>query len=239
LQNSGRGLAAFKANGKCKAKFYEKDKDKPRNEQFPVKIWLDPPGNLRFLGDVAFNARGLDVGSNKLEFWFTAKPNELGNIYVWGKWTDQQQVEDLLLNPALFLQAFGIIDFGDKKSWALDSIKKQDVLIQKDKNGKITRRVTVNNCDYRVEKIEYFDIDGIVIATLGLSDYQMVLAGNKLPENVLVTHRNDDGSHDSFEIKLDSINPQDSIKKAIFKKPNTRGFKNVYQLIDGKAVQQK
>lgn len=239
LENNARGLTAFKANGKCKAKFYEKDKKQPRNEQFPVKIWLEQPGNIRFLGDIAFNARGLDVGSNEQEFWFAAKPNELGNIYIWGKWAQQIESADLLLNPKFFLQAFGVIDVSDVKKWSLASVDQQDVLTQNDEQGRKIRRVYIDNCDYRVERIEYFDIDSSVIASMELNSYRVISGNATLPTKILIKRSNNDGSSDSFEITLNSISSQSTINRAIFKKPKTSGFKEVYRLIEGKAVQQK
>ena len=228
----------FIAYGEGRASFYVEDKDKPQNERVPaVKLWFDPPGKVRFWGEVAFNRRGLDVGSNDTEFWFAAKPKEIGNTYIWGLWSEQERTDNILLSPGVLRQAFGLIDVDRAENWSLSSARNEDVLTQNDEQGHPVKRIYITNCDYRVRRIEYLDAGRRITAALELADYKD-LNQMSIPAKMKFLNPNDDGTVNTFEIILKSIKPADTIKDAVFKRPDTRGFKEVYRMVDGKAIEQ-
>jgi hypothetical protein len=238
LQSSATRLRPFVAYGSGKVSFYEKEKDKRHNEKIPtVKLWFEPPGNLRFWGDVAFNPRGLDVGSNEREFWFAGKPKEIGNVYIWGLWSQQTSAAGLLLSPKVLQQALGTIDSESGANWSLSGGRSGDVLTESDKEGRLVRRIHVENCDYRVASIEYFSDDGKLSATLRLHDYRDC-DGMFVPEQIEIATPNEGGSEDTFEISLKSAKPADKIKAAVFERPTTKGFEEVYRMIRGRTVKQ-
>jgi len=236
LQGSASKLRPFVAYGSGHVSFYTDKKDKPRNERIPtIKLWFEPPGKVRFWGEVAFNPRGLDVGSNEQEFWFAAKPKEIGNVYIWGLWSQQTDAMGMLLSPAVLQQALGVIDTPPGQIWSLSNVQSSDVLALQDQKGRISRKVYIENCDYRIGRIEYFDAGQELVAVLRLGDYRDV-DGMFVPASIEIENPNDDGTADTFEISLKSIKPADKIKDTVFKRPDTKGFEEVRQIIKGRTV---
>ncbi len=236
LQTSASQLRSFVAYGDGRVSFYEEKKDEPRNERIPtIKLWFDPPGNMRFWGEVAFNPRGLDVGSNEREFWLAAKPREIGNVYIWGLWSQQTEQADMLLSPKVLRQALGVIETEEDKLWSFSPNQSGDVLTLYDEQGRIVRRVYIDNCRYRISGIEYFDKNQELTATLRLDDYRN-LDEMFVPAAIKIINHNVDGTADTFEIRLKSIKPADRIKAAIFERPDTKGFEEVRQIIKGRAI---
>lgn len=239
LNDSSSQVQPFIAYGKGLVQFYNEEKKKyEKNDISAVKIWFAPPDKMRFWGDVVFNNRGLDVGSNESEFWFTAMPKELGNVYIWGLWSQQKNEEDLLLSPRIMRQGFGIIDTENEKNFSLLPGTYQDVLIQKDNYNRIIKKIYIDNCSYRAAKIEYYNDRQMVFAVLELSDYKIINDKMTLPMKLQVINNVNNGNADVISITLKSVNPQDKIKTAVFQKPPTKRFANIYKLVNGKAVEQ-
>jgi hypothetical protein len=72
LNNNSEKIRPFQVYGRCLARV--NNEKKIHKEDFAVKLWFDPPENIRLFGDIAFDGRGLDIGCNKDEFWFAARP---------------------------------------------------------------------------------------------------------------------------------------------------------------------
>lgn len=239
LNNASSNIQPFIAYGKGRVKFYDEEKKKDEDEPISaVKIWFDPPDKFRFWGDVVFNNRGLDVGSNETEFWFTAMPKELGNMYIWGLWSQQKDSDDLLLSPRIMRQAFGYIDLEKDKVYSLVPGKYQDILVQRDMQGFVTKKVYIDNCDYNVLKVEYYGIDQEIFAVLELYEHHNIDDKMILPMKLKIIKPDSNGNSDTISITLKSIKPQDKIKDAIFKRPQIKRFKNIYKLENGKAIDQ-
>jgi hypothetical protein len=235
LQSSASRLRPFVAYGSGRVSFYD-ERDKPRNERIPtIKFWFDPPGNVRFWGEVAFNPRGLDVGSNEREFWLAAKPKEIGNVYIWGLWSQQTEQTDMLLSPKVLRQGLGVIETEENKLWSFSPNLSGDVLTLYDEQGRIVRRVYIDNCQYRISSIEYFDINEELTAALQLGDYQDV-GGMFVPGAIKIIDHNYNGTADTFEIKLKSVKPADKIKASIFERPDTKGFEEIRRIIKGRVI---
>ena len=60
-------MSSFRANGRTVAKFYRDGKRS--RESFSIRLWFDRQGLLRLHGDVLFNSRGIDAGTNHDQFW--------------------------------------------------------------------------------------------------------------------------------------------------------------------------
>ena len=232
----------FKANGKCVASFYVEGKNKPKRENFAVKLWFEPPSNIRLNGDVAFNPRGIDLGANKQEFWLSMKPKEIGNSYFWGLWSDGLSFGNLKISPKVLLEAFGNIEINEDEPWSLLTRDRYDILSKRNEQGKLAKRVHIYHWDYRVRKIEYFNDNGVPIVVLELDAYRDIYDGFLVPTVVKLISYNADGTEDSFRIKLDSIKRLESFRKKtsdkLFTRPRTRGFKNIYQLAEGRIIEQ-
>jgi hypothetical protein len=239
LETSASQLRSFVAYGSGQVSFYEEKKSKPRNEKIPtIKLWFEPPGNMRFWGDVAFNPRGLDVGSNEREFWLAAKPKEIGNIYIWGRWSEQTDATEMMLSPGVLLQALGVLEARDNKVWSFSPDKLGDVLILYNEDGRVVRKVHIDNCQYRIGSIEYFNPQRELVTTLRLGDYRDV-DGMFVPAEITIINHNYDGTEDTFEIRLKSIKPEDKIKKGVFERPDTKGFEEVDQIIGDRIIRLK
>ncbi len=236
LRSSAAKLRSFVAYGDGRVSFYEDKEDEPRNEKIPtIKLWFEPPGNLRFWGDVAFNPRGLDVGSNQREFWLAAKPKEIGNVYIWGLWSEQADATGMLLSPKVLLAALGVIEAEDDELWTFTPDKSGDVLVLHDAEGRPVRKVYVDNCQYRIGSIEYFNREQELTVTLELGDYQNI-GGMFVPAAIKIINHNYDGTEDTFEIRLKSVKPADRIKEGVFVRPDTKGFKEIHQIIGGRVI---
>lgn len=237
LEKNGKVLP-FRASGQCFATVYENDKK--RKEEFSIKVWFNPPGELRLFGDIAFNARGLDIGSNAKEFWFAAKPKELGTSFTWGQW-DQQQEFVTNLGPKILLDAFGGIDFDRDAGWLLSNEGPFDILTRKSE-GRIVKKIYIYCCDYRVRKIEYFDDKGGLSIVLELSNYSIRFDGLSFASQMLLRLVHPGQKEDSFRINFGTVSAFEYTsekREAFFQKPtNLEGFKHVYQIINGQLIEQ-
>ena len=239
LQARAENTTPLRAKGKCLAKFYVEGKKKPKKENFPIRLWFSPQSYIRLHGDVAFNPRGLELGANDDEFWFSMKPKEIGNSYFWGKWDDGDGFGELKINPKLLLEAFGIIEFTDRRQWSLSEQGRFDILEKYDSQGRLINKVYIYNCDYRIEKIEYFDKNFEPVIVVELSGYKNVDDGFMVPGVINITHCNDNNSSDSFEITLESVKLVETQPTGIFVRPEPKGFKKVFRVIDGTVLEQQ
>lgn len=236
LEISESKLSPFMAYGSGYVSFYEDKVDKPRNEKIPtIKLWFRPPYDMRFWGDVAFNPRGLDVGSNEREFWLAAKPKEIGNVYIWGLWSEQSDETEMILSPSVLLQALGVVEARDDQVWYFSPDKSGDVLTLYNADGRIVKKVHIENCQYRISSIEYFDLQQELSTTLKLGDYKSV-NGMYVPAEIAIINHNYDGTEDTFEIKLKSVKPADKIKNSVFERPDTKGFEEITRMIGGRII---
>ena len=191
----------FSAQGRCLATIY--DNNKKRKENFSVRLWFNPPKELRLFGEFPFNPRGLDIGSNEKDFWFAAKPRELGNSFAWGLWQEQQEfVADL--GPKIILEAFGSITFDKDADWFLSNEGHFDILTLKTQD-RIVKKIYIYSCDYRVRKIEYFYGKGSLSLVLELSNYSIRFDGCSFASQMLIRLLHTDRKEDSFKIIFKTV----------------------------------
>ena len=229
---------SLKANGKCHAQFYIDDK--LNDENFPIKIWVDSPDSLRFQGDLFLNPSGLILGTDADNFWLALKPNEIDS-YISGQWSEQSKEDKLLLDPRMILEAIGLIQIDNSLQWSLLNRPGVDILIGRDVKEKWSKTIYIDNCDYRIMKIEYLSDDKTLIVSAELTDYKEVTPGFTVPQKIKITAFSDGPAPNKFEITLDSVKQTvftSRQKNVIFTKPDTKGFKNIYRLINGQLVKQ-
>jgi hypothetical protein len=249
----------LKANGQCLLQYYAEDR-KPKKENFPVKLWVNPvrsphqqgvdvrrltsngvnpPVEIYMQGDVAFDPKGIVLGSNEDEFWLAVRLKEVSS-YWWGRWSEESRPEKLMISPRLVLEALGIAAVGDEESWSLSNEGAFDVLTKQEGDTK-TKKIYINRCDYLVRKIEYFDVNGQVAAVAELDKYKEISKNFFVPSIVKIVSRTDGNEKDSVQITLSSVKPAnftDKQRKRLFIRPQEQGFKHIYKIVDGNIIEQ-
>lgn len=239
LRSRSENSGPMKANGQCH--WLTNTNGKVSKENFWVKIWLNPPGEVYLQGDIAFNPRGIVLGSNAGEFWFLVKPEV--NQYSWGKWAEQETSSGLMVFPKSLDEALGIVEVNDNESWLLSREGKFDVLVKCDDKGDIIKKVYVNPSNYLVRKIEYFDVTGKVVAIAEMDKYKKVSEDFFVPTFFRVIMPEGDSAEDSSSITLNlnsvkSTDFTDKQRSIFFTRPPTKGYENIYRIINGRLVEQ-
>jgi hypothetical protein len=226
----------FRAAGQCLLEY--SIEGKKHKENFPVKMWVNPPFELYLQGDVAFDAAGLVFGSNENEFWLWLKPKEISG-YWWGRWADAAGSKNLASRAEIILEAFGLADVNGG-AWALSGDDSFDILTRRNEQGNIVKRIYISKCEYLVSRIEYLNADGEVAASARFEDYKQVSDGFLVPALIEVTAREKDGSWNSARLKLDSARASqfnDQQRGRLFVRPQPRGFEHIYQVIGDDVVE--
>ena len=241
LKLRSENVVPFEANGQCLAKFYTESESKPDKENFPVKLWVNPPAQIRLHGDIALNARGLDLGSNDSEFWLSIRPKEI-STYWWGSWADQNDLfGQLMIDPEVILEALGNIETTDQKSWSLSNEGPFDVLTKRNQQDAIIKKIYIYSCDYLTKKIEYFDAKGKAVVVTKLDSYKQISKDFFVPATIEIIHRNQDGTEDSLKVTLKSVAPAsftDKKRDVFFARPQPKGFGHVFKIINGQMIKQ-
>ena len=238
LRLTSESIVPLKATGRCVARFYVEDK--VHHESFPVTLWVNPPAQIRLHGDVFLNPRGIVLGSNEREFWLAIKPKEI-STYHWGLWSEQNSSQSIIINPKILLEALGIVPPGSDETWSLSNEGVFDVLTKRNDQGRIVKKVYIHNCDYQVFKIEYFNVDGEVMAIAELYKYKEMSEGFFVPRVIKIVTYAQEGREDSVIITLKSVKPYKFDKKKqdfYFNRREPKGFKHIYRIIDGHIIEQ-
>lgn len=238
LRLTSESVLPLKATGRCVARFYVENKE--HHESFPVTLWVNPPAQIRLHGDVFLNPRGIVLGSNEREFWLAIKPKEI-STYHWGLWSEQNSSQSIIINPKILLEALGIVPPGSDETWSLSNEGVFDVLTKRNGQGRTIKKVYIYNCDYRVFKIEYFNVDGEVMAIAELYKYKEMSEGCFVPRVIKIVTYAQEGREDSAIITLKSVKPYKFDKKkqdVYFNRRKPKGFKHIYRIIDGHIIEQ-
>lgn len=239
LQSRSKNTTPIKASGRCRLLYYVEQEQ--HKENFPVKIWTNPPAEIYLQGDVAFNPKGLVLGSNKDEFWLAAKPKEI-NSYWWGRWSDENRVQKLMISPKTLLESLGVAQIESEENWSLSNEDAFDILTKRNEQGIIVKKVyLLNSRDYPARKIEYFDNDGSAAIIIELDKYKKILNDTLVPTVIKITNCSDGEKEDLTQITLSSIKPADLTDKQrrqLFTRPQPQGFEHIYKIIDGDIIEQ-
>jgi len=232
-------LKPLLAKGQCLARI--RQGKKLRKEQFRVKLWLNPPSEVRFFGEFLFNERALDIGSNEDKFWAAMKPDELGNSFYWGRWDEQRDFGRLILSPKILMEGLGIVKLDEQDNWSFSNESAYDVLT-KTVDGKLVKKIYIYSCLYLVRKIEYYDEKEKPVLAVRLDDYRQAFDGCFIPCMITVSSLSNKAAQDSFEIKLNSIGSYEFTeqKRKIYFELSQKpaGFKHIYRIVDGELIEQ-
>jgi hypothetical protein len=238
LDSNTAQIKPFRANGQCFAT--DNEKGKKHKEEFSFKLWFNPPSELRLFGDVVFNARGLDIGCNETEFWFAARPKELGNSFWWGKWSEQKNTF-AGFGSKMLLESLGKITIASPQDWSLSNEGPFDILTEQSQ-GKIVKKIYVYCCDYRIRKIEYFN-EGNVSAVLELKNYREIFDGSLFPSELMLQDFNYEGKESLIRIVFGTVKGYEYTSQkrtAYFERPtDLNGFEHIYRAADGGLNEQQ
>lgn len=238
LKSHREKASPVRATGQCLLRYHAEGK--VRKENFPVKLWVNPPGEIYLQGDVAFDATGLVFGSNADEFWFWLKPKEISSYWS-GKWSQAGIFNGLASSPRIILEAFGIPDI-EQGRWVLSRNGNSDILILRNEQDIIIQKIYIEPCDYVVTKIERFDESGDIYLKAEFAGYEKAAEGFLTPSRIKIAVVSEKGGEDFADISLSSVKTMElsaQQRQRLFVKPLPRGFNHIYHVIDGEAVEQK
>ena len=246
LRSQSQSAAPLKATGTCLLEYRVEGKQQPRRENFPLKVWLNPPIEIYLQGNVAFDPRGVVAGSNRDVFWLAIRLKEISS-YWWGEWTQASHLDELVISPRVVLEALGTAAVesgkGSGENWSLSKEGVFDVLTKRGDQGRITKKMYVYCCDYSIRRIEYFGPDGQVAVVAELDKYRKVAGSFAVPSLIKVVRQNG-GADDSVSItvtlrsvKSASFTAQQ--RDRLFTRPEARGFEHVMINFGGTWVEQQ
>jgi len=229
----------LKANGQCELLFYSKDK--LHRENFPVQLWVNPPSEVYMQGDVAFNTKGIVLGSNEEEFWVALAPKEVSS-YWWGLWSQQSSVGTMIVNPRVVLEGMGIMHIGSEEDWVFGQEDSYSVLTRQ--NGGGTKRMYVNRQDGQIRKIEYISPDEETVTVAELDKYTKATEDFYVPTQIKITRRiaSDKAGFVSITLKISNVKATSFTqeqKQFIFQRHPMQGFAHIYRIIDSKIIEQQ
>ncbi|UCG58153.1 MAG: hypothetical protein JSU70_01345 [Phycisphaerales bacterium] len=242
LNAGSKNAGSFKANGQCRVGYLD-EAGEPQTQNFPVRLWMDPPTQMYLQGDIFLMPGGIVLGSNSDEFWLLLKPKEISS-YFWGDWAQAGYFDELMINPRMVTEAMGVAAVGSgavdsMADWSLSNQGPFDVLAEHNHEGRVVKKVYVYCCDYTVRKIEYFDPQGEIAVVTELDRYKQIAESFYVPMSVRITERPGDDSGNSAKITLRSAKAatfSDKLRNFVFKRPKRRGLKNGYEIVDGEMV---
>jgi outer membrane lipoprotein-sorting protein len=226
------GLIPLKGYGQCRLGFIT-DKGRTQEFNFPVKLWLFPPSEIRLQCHATFQGN-IDLGSNDKEFWLAVRPEV--STYAWGRWEEFEEMEGLdttALSPQRVLEALGMMKTDEEHPWSLSSEKGVDILGLRDAQGRLKQRILCETCHYHIKHIEYFDKQGDVSMTVDLDDYKTVVKGCEVPSRLRIRRFAQGALTDWVKITLDTIEPKDysaRLRQRVFERPGFQGYDHVVEL---------
>ena len=209
---------SFRATVDCVMEFA----DAPR-ETFDGQLRFVAPDRL-YLGGDKFGP--IRIGTNEDEFWVYIKPG--ADTAWWGKRKDVWPcAEKLGLNLFHLAEVLGQIDLN--QDWTLMQQPGFDILVAPDIGG--IRKVYINCCTYRVERIEYCDVLGKLIASADMSDYRDVPQVGAIPRMIELRHFRSAKADSILRLKLSGISffSPTPAQQRLFERPEPKGYKSVYQ----------
>lgn len=245
LQSLSEGQDSYlplRAGGQCLLEYYD-DRGQRRKENFPVRLWIEPPSRIALLGDVGFDGRAIVFGCNEQEFWLAAKPKQISG-YWWGRWSEnggsagQRCLAEwpMGVGPYSLLEGFGLVGQRDGcVRWELSRDARFDVLNCYDQTGRLAKKIYIDCCDSVVRKVQYFDAAGQQAAQMELDGYRQVAEGFLVPTAIKISRTEADAKGESIRISLNSVQTasfSDTQRRQLFTPLSSQPFERVYRLDD-------
>jgi hypothetical protein len=246
LRSHSQSVASLKAIGTCLLEYRVERTQQQRRENFPIRVWLNPPIEIYLQGSVAFDPRGIVAGSNTDEFWLAIRLKEISS-YWWGEWTQASHLDELVISPRVVLEALGTTAVqsgnGREENWSLSKEGVFDVLTQRGDQGRIIKRIHVFCCDYTIRRIEYFGMDEEVVVVVELDKYRDVAPNFAVPTLIKVVRQDGDADDSgAITVTLRSVKSTrftEQQRERLFTRPAARGFEHVMMNVGGIWVEQQ
>jgi len=239
LDGYAQDVRPIRASGQCRLEYYDVD-GKNRKENFPIRLWIDPPSRVCMFGDVAFDGRGIILGCNDREFWLSIKPG--AETYWWGRWHEQETsgrgcFEGLILNPQNLLDALSVSSSEligvRQQDWILSNEGQFDILTLRDSAGNVIKKIYIYCCDNFVRRIEYFDASGNAAIVMELDNYRQVSDGFAVPYLIKVSRHTGGETAETLRITLKSVRLavlSEKKRSYLFVRPKPNGVKHIFKL---------
>ena len=245
LRARAKLAVSFATTGECRLAYHVPDEKGLKRQSLNLRpVWFQPPSDVFIQGGALGNENAVTVGSNNSEFWLAMRPKEISSYY-WGRWDEAANAEGMLINPAVVLQAFGILGHEDPNAvWRFEKQGPYDVLTRLNAVGQPAQRLYIYTCDYLVHKIEHFGPEGHVVATAELKDFVPVTSTFRVPRQIHVTTIDRDGREDTIYIELNTIKEKtfteaQRLRAFAQNLSETGRFDHVYQLRNGYWISQR
>lgn len=219
-------LGPMQATARCVLQWYDLH-NKLRSESIDSAQVRFVPPDMLYIRGVKFGE--VLFGANESEFWLRIKP-ELDTYWYGTREQAQQCAYALPMNPANLAEAMGMVEVDAR--WELFYRDGRDWLTLREQ-GRPVKRVYVNACDYRVERIEYFDRQGQLTAVTELADYMTANDAPPTPTTIRLTtfYRGQEDSSALFELhNVRRFEPSDKQMRGFFERPGRDGYGTVLQL---------
>ena len=224
--DANQNIKPISASGKCTITWYEKNKK--RTEAPDIQLRFVPPYNVYFAGSI-LGQESFRVGLNDNQFWYRVKPTS--QFYYGGRIYAQRCRNNHLINPATLLEALGIVSVDD--SWEFSKGHYEDILTKKNDKGKPVKKIYINQCSYRISRVEYYEDGDMPLVTTVLGDYTET-DGLTVPTQIDIMSHDLDGV--SVEIRLRGVKlfepTSTQLNGKLFKMPSMDGYENIYKLTD-------
>jgi hypothetical protein len=227
LNQDRENAIAIKAGGRMLLEYYD-DRNDHQKHNLDITLRFYPPDRLFFRG-IVFPVEVVRLGTNSSELWVMFKPKEISRYY-WG----QSPEADICLkgqglSPGRMIEAMGMVNVDTKG--ILTRAGQMDVLTLRLTSGKI-KRIYIDRCDSLVKMIEYLDASGNIETVTELDDYRKI-ENNFIPAKIVMTELQ---NRTQVELNLRNIKlfePTESqLEGKLFKRPEPKGFEEVYKLTD-------
>jgi hypothetical protein len=228
----------IKANGQCFLEYYANGQR--HKENFPVKIWANPPSEIYLQGDVAFDPKGVVFGSNKDEFWLSVRLKEV-STYWWGQWQGETFLKGLTINPRLVLEAVGAAKINGGENWSLLKTDDFDVLVEKGGQNAVIRKMYIDKRNSQVRKIEYLGAESQPVIVAEMDRYKEAHKDFSVPTVINISRRSDNKENDLISIGfvIDSVKATRFTQKqrdVLFGRPSPESFKHIYKLDESSSL---
>ena len=254
LKARSQKAVPLRIKGRSVLQYYDAEKKKHKKESLTFLILVKPPLEIYFQGDATLVHKAIVLGSNEREYWLLMRPKEISTYWL-GQWSEQDSYKGLKINPKTLFESLGLVETGAEEntcgtSWSLSNEGAFDVLTKRDR-GVVIKKMHIYGSDYLVNKIEYFDSDGLPMARTELENYKEVSDGFFVPVSIkiiaygqssgLLTENKVEESL-SITLNLKSIKPEEITEKkrnVFFNPPPRRGFEHILINEGGEWIEQR